>query len=107
MTRDQAWDILCEFTKSESLRRHALAVETCVTAYARKYGEDTERWGLTGLIHDFDWERHPTPALHPMRGVEHLRVMDCSVLPVMVAGNLNGPMMAMASRAADLILADR
>ncbi len=56
MTRDQAWEILCEFTKSESLRRHALAVETCVTAYARKYGEDEAKWSATALLHDFDYE---------------------------------------------------
>ena len=68
MTREQAWDILCEFTKSEGLRKHALAVETCVAAYARKLGEDEHKWSLTGLLHDFDWEVHPQLPDHPMKG---------------------------------------
>jgi len=68
VTRDQAWDILCEFTRSESLRRHALAVETCVTAYARKYGEDEAKWAVTALLHDFDYEIHPEAPQHPMDG---------------------------------------
>jgi putative nucleotidyltransferase with HDIG domain len=68
VTRDQAWDILCEFTRSESLRRHALAVETCVTAYARKYGEDEAKWSITALLHDFDYEIHPEAPQHPMDG---------------------------------------
>src|SRR2546423_8839728 len=66
--REQAWEILCEFTKSESLRRHALAVETCVTAYARKYGEDETKWSVTALLHDFDYEIHPEAPQHPMAG---------------------------------------
>ena len=68
MTRDRAWNILREFTQSESLRRHALAVETCVTAYARKYGEDEEKWSVTALLHDFDYEIHPQAPQHPMDG---------------------------------------
>ncbi len=60
MTREQAWDLLCEFTKSDGLRKHALAVEACVAAYARKLGEDEAKWSLTALLHDFDWEIHPT-----------------------------------------------
>jgi predicted hydrolase (HD superfamily) len=68
MTREQAWEILCEFTKSESLRKHALAVETCVTAYARKFGEDEHTWAITSLLHDFDWEVHPEAPDHPMKG---------------------------------------
>lgn len=68
MTREQAWEILCEFTKSESLRRHALAVETCVTEYARKYGEDETSWSVTALLHDFDYEIHPEAPQHPMAG---------------------------------------
>ena len=68
MTRDQAWDILCEFTKSDSLRRHALAVEACVAAYARKLGEDEARWSITALLHDFDYEMHPDAPDHPMKG---------------------------------------
>jgi putative nucleotidyltransferase with HDIG domain len=68
LTRDQAWDILCEFTKSDGLRKHALAVETCVAAYARKLGEDEHRWSVTALLHDFDWEIHPTLEEHPQKG---------------------------------------
>src|SRR6202158_454137 len=68
MDRNQAWDILCEFTKSDSLRRHALAVEACVAAYASKFGEDEAKWSLTALLHDFDWEVHPEAPDHPMKG---------------------------------------
>jgi len=68
ISREQAWDILCEFTKSEGLRKHALAVETCVTAYARKLGEDEQKWSVTALLHDFDWEIHPTLPDHPTKG---------------------------------------
>jgi predicted hydrolase (HD superfamily) len=68
MTREKAWDLLCEFTKSDGLRRHALAVETCVTAYARKFGEDEPKWSVTALLHDFDWEIHPTVPDHPLKG---------------------------------------
>jgi putative nucleotidyltransferase with HDIG domain len=68
MTRDQALAILCEFTKSESLRKHALAVEACVTAYARKFGEDEAKWSVTALLHDFDYEMHPEAPDHPMKG---------------------------------------
>jgi putative nucleotidyltransferase with HDIG domain len=68
LTREQAWDLLCEFTKSDGLRKHALAVETCVAAYARKLGEDESKWALTALLHDFDWEIHPTLEGHPQKG---------------------------------------
>lgn len=68
MDRNQAWEILCEFTKSDSLRRHALAVEACVTAYSRKLGEDEVKWSVTALLHDFDWEIHPEAPDHPMKG---------------------------------------
>jgi len=68
LNRDKAWDILCEFTKSDGLRKHALAVETCVTAYARKLGEDEHKWSVTALLHDFDWEIHPTLEEHPQKG---------------------------------------
>ena len=66
--REQAWNILCEFTQSESLRKHALAVEACVLAYAKQFGEDEEKWALTALLHDFDWEIHPQAPDHPMKG---------------------------------------
>ena len=68
MDRNQAWDLLCEFTKSDSLRRHALAVEACVTGYARKFGEDEAKWSVTALLHDFDYEMHPEAPDHPMKG---------------------------------------
>ena len=68
MNRDQAWEIVCEFVKSEGLRKHMLAVETCVAAYARKFGEDEEKWAVTALLHDFDWEIHPNLPDHPTKG---------------------------------------
>ena len=68
LDREQAWNILCEYTKSEGLRKHALAVEACVTAYARKNGADENLWSLTALLHDFDWEIHPTLEKHPQKG---------------------------------------
>jgi putative nucleotidyltransferase with HDIG domain len=68
MTREQALEILYEFTKSEALRKHALAVEACVVAYARKYGEDENAWSVTAILHDFDYEMHPNAPDHPMKG---------------------------------------
>ena len=68
MNRQQALDILHEFTKSEGLRKHALAVEACVTAYAHKFGADEEQWSVTALLHDFDWEIHPVLPDHPIKG---------------------------------------
>jgi putative nucleotidyltransferase with HDIG domain len=59
LSRDQAWDLFCSWTESESLRRHVLAVEAAMRAYARKFGEDEETWGLVGMLHDLDYERHP------------------------------------------------
>jgi putative nucleotidyltransferase with HDIG domain len=66
--RAGAWDILCEFTQSESLRKHALAVEACVAAYARQFREDEQKWCVAALLHDFDWEIHPQAPDHPMKG---------------------------------------
>jgi putative nucleotidyltransferase with HDIG domain len=71
-TRDQALALLHEWVANVNLRKHCYAVETAMRAYAGKYGEDAERWGLTGLIHDFDWERHPDATRHPVEGVKIL-----------------------------------
>jgi putative nucleotidyltransferase with HDIG domain len=68
INRDTAWNLMCELTQSESLRKHMLAVEACMRAYARKFGEDEEKWGLTGLLHDFDYEKYPTQQEHPFVG---------------------------------------
>ncbi len=73
MTRDDAWCLLTEFTQSESLRKHALSVEACLRAYARKFGEDEELWGVVGLIHDFDYEKFPSMEEHPYKGNEILK----------------------------------
>jgi putative nucleotidyltransferase with HDIG domain len=77
-TRDHAWKLLCEYTQSESLRKHMLAVETCVRAYAKKNNADEELWGITALLHDFDYERWPNTAHaadkeHPAEGARILR----------------------------------
>ena len=73
MKREEAWKLLCEYTKNENLRKHALAVEACVKAYARKYGEDEEKWVVVGLIHDFDYELYPSAPDHPLKGSEILK----------------------------------
>jgi putative nucleotidyltransferase with HDIG domain len=73
LTRERAWALLNEYTKGESLLKHALAVETAVRGYARKFGEDEHFWGITALLHDFDYERYPDLADHPIRGSEILR----------------------------------
>lgn len=67
-TRDDAWDLLCRYTESESLRKHALAVEQAMRACADRMGGDPERWGITGLLHDFDYEKYPTAEEHPFVG---------------------------------------
>ena len=68
MTKQEAWEIVCEFTKSEGLRKHGLAVSVCVEAYAGKFGEDAEKWAVTAMLHDFDWEIHPQLPDHPRKG---------------------------------------
>jgi len=73
MNRDEAWALLTEYTKSDSLLKHAMAVEAAVRGYARKFGEDEEAWGITALLHDFDYERWPTLGDHPNKGSEILR----------------------------------
>lgn len=77
-SREDAWNLLCEYTQSESLRKHMLAVEACVQAYARKNGADQDLWGITGLLHDFDYERwpnndHSPDREHPAEGAKILR----------------------------------
>lgn len=68
MTRPEAWQIVCEFVQSESLRRHMLGVEACMSAYAARFQQDAELWSVTALLHDFDWEIHPNSPDHPMKG---------------------------------------
>lgn len=72
MTRAQGWALLCEFTRGDGLRRHARAVETSMRSYAVRFGEDPERWGLAGMLHDFDYEMHPRAPQHPVKGAEIL-----------------------------------
>lgn len=76
-TRDQAWSLLCQWVQSDSLRKHMLAVEAALRAYARKYGQDEELWGITGLLHDLDFERYPDMNDpidgHPRRGLRLFR----------------------------------
>jgi putative nucleotidyltransferase with HDIG domain len=73
LTRDAAWQLLTEYTKTESLLKHALAVEAAVRAYARMFGEDEQAWSVVALLHDFDYERWPSHEDHPFRGAEILR----------------------------------
>src|SRR6202165_2026476 len=82
-TRDDAWKLLCEYTQSDSLRKHMLAVEACVRAYARKHGADEALWGLAALLHDFDYERwpnndHAADKEHPAEGAKILRELGYS-----------------------------
>src|SRR2546423_14387843 len=73
LTREQAWELFCDWTESPSLRRHVQAVEACMRAYARRFGGDVEQWGLVGLLHDLDYERHPDLATgHPRVALEEL-----------------------------------
>ena len=76
LSRDEAWALLTEYTTSESLRKHALAVEAAMRGYAKKFSEDEEVWGVVALLHDFDYERWPDPADHPFRGAEILRQQE-------------------------------
>jgi putative nucleotidyltransferase with HDIG domain len=77
LTRENAWNVLTEFTKSESLRKHALGVEAAVRGYAQRFGEDQEVWGVVALLHDFDYEQYPDLENHPFRGAEILRGRGC------------------------------
>ena len=73
MNRDEAYALLTEYVQNSALVKHCLAVEAAMRAYARKQGEDEERWGIVGLLHDFDYERWPDPPNHPLKGAEILR----------------------------------
>jgi putative nucleotidyltransferase with HDIG domain len=72
-TRDDSLGLLHEWVENPNLRKHCYAVEAAMRAYARRYGEDEQRWGTVGLLHDYDWEKHPDAERHPVKGVELLR----------------------------------
>ena len=79
LSREQAWDLFCSWTESESLRRHVLAVEAAMRAYARKFGEDEETWGLVGMLHDLDYERYPDLETgHPRMALKELEAQGFS-----------------------------
>ena len=91
--RDGAWAILTEFTASDSLRKHALAVEAAMRAYAAREGADAERWGIAGMLHDFDYEMHPTAPRHPLKGAEILArrgVSDAVVYAILAHADYSG-----------------
>ena len=73
LPRESAWALLCEYTLSDSLRKHALGVEAVMRAYAHHYASDADRWGMVGLLHDFDYERYPSMEGHPLKGSEILK----------------------------------
>src|SRR5213082_3165524 len=76
-TRDEAWELFCQWTESESLRKHVLGVEAAMRVYAREYGEDEELWAVTGIVHDLDYEKHPDLETgHPRKALEELRRLD-------------------------------
>jgi predicted hydrolase (HD superfamily) len=82
ITRDEAWDIVCKYVDGQGLRRHMLAVEAAMRYYASIFGEDLDEWGIPGLLHDFDWEIHPSLETHPAHGASIL--LDCGVPKDMV-----------------------
>ena len=93
MDRETAYGVVQEYATTDSLRKHLLAVETCMRAYARNVGESEETWGIAGLVHDFDWEVCPTPESHPAFGAEILRSRDFPeeiVRAVLTHGNHTG-----------------
>ncbi|MFQ5827760.1 MAG: HDIG domain-containing metalloprotein [Candidatus Methylomirabilia bacterium] len=103
MDRASAWSILTEFTKSDSLLKHALAVEASMRAYAAKYGGDAETWGIVGMLHDFDYEVHPVAPQHPMKGAQILRargVPEPIVCAILSHADYSGcPRMSLMDRA--------
>ncbi len=93
ISRDHAWSVLTEFTKSDSLRKHARAVEASMRAYARRYGEDLDAWGGAGILHDFDYEMHPRAPHHPLKGAEILlarRVPERIVYAILAHADYSG-----------------
>ncbi len=76
LDRQASFELMCEYTASDSLRRHMLTVETAMQAYAKKLGEDEVKWAVVGLLHDFDYEKWPAPPDHPMQGCKILKAMD-------------------------------
>lgn len=105
-SREQAIELLHEWVANVNLRKHCYAVEAAMRAYARKYGEDEARWGLAGLIHDFDWERHPSAELHPVKGVEILRGLGWPEdICVAVLGHATHTGVARESRMAKVLFA--
>ena len=104
MEREQAWNIVTEFVQSESLRKHMLSVEFAMRAYAEHYAENPDSWGLVGLLHDFDWEIHPTLETHPMDGAPILRERGLdeadvqTILKSWAAGTAHHPARQIASR---------
>lgn len=85
--REAAWSLVCENVREEPLRRHMLAVECVMRAYARKLGEDEDRWGVTGLLHDFDWEIHPNTEQHPEEGC---RMLEAAGWPADIVRAIRG-----------------
>ena len=79
LSREAAWALMTEYTSSDSLRKHMLAVEAALRGYARKWGESEEDWGVVGLLHDFDYERWPDLENHPFRGVEILKATPSKI----------------------------
>ncbi|KAB2962125.1 MAG: HDIG domain-containing protein, partial [Thermoanaerobaculia bacterium] len=99
MTREDAWKLVHEHVQADGLRRHMLAVEAAMRSYAARLGEDPEPWGLAGLLHDWDWEIHPTLESHPKDGVPRLRELGCpeAVVQAILAHNEAGTGVAAAS----------
>lgn len=87
LSREDAWNLLCEYVQSENLRKHMLAVEACMRYYARLWGEDENLWGIVGLLHDIDYEQHPSLQEHPFVGMEILRQKGYSEEVVRAVGS--------------------
>jgi putative nucleotidyltransferase with HDIG domain len=99
MTREEAWQLVCDNVQAAGLRRHMLAVEAAMRAYAVRLGSDPETWGLAGLLHDWDWEIHPALERHPREGIPELRRRSCpeEVVQAVLAHNEEGTGVAAAS----------